>query len=77
MATAAQGLPYLPASLSSQPCTWAQPTPQAPIPRPPLRSRPLSAGSNRRSTFDVPRFQQVSTAVGAPVARQGMSIDQG
>lgn len=50
---------------------WTHPIPQNPVPRPPLRSRPLSAGSNRRSTFDIPRFQPVST-IGAPVSRQGM-----
>ncbi|KAK7094158.1 forkhead-associated domain-containing protein 1-like isoform X2 [Littorina saxatilis] len=65
---AAQGLPFLPPTQFS-PTAWTQPIPQAPIPRPPLRSRPLSAGAARRSTFDVPRFQPISTTVGAPVSR--------
>ena len=72
MASSAQGLPFIPSTLVTQPTAWTQPTPQAPIPRPPLRSRPLSAGSSRRSTFDVPRIQQVSSTVGAPVTRPGM-----
>ncbi|KAL8571148.1 hypothetical protein ACOMHN_010609 [Nucella lapillus] len=54
-----QALPFLLSSGVGQSAVWTQPTPQAPLPRPPLRSRPLSAGSGsgstRRSTFDIPR----------------------
>ncbi|XP_025083413.1 forkhead-associated domain-containing protein 1-like [Pomacea canaliculata] len=70
----AQGFPFLSPHSVVQPQpslgVWTQPSTQAPVPRPPLRSRPLSAGATRRSTFDFPRFQGVS-AVGSPVTRQG------
>ncbi|XP_076472466.1 forkhead-associated domain-containing protein 1-like [Babylonia areolata] len=67
-----QGLPFIPPpGPLGQQGSWSQ-APQPPLPRPPLRSRPLSAGSARRSTFDLPRGQPASsTVVGAPVTRQG------
>ncbi|KAK3583390.1 hypothetical protein CHS0354_040353 [Potamilus streckersoni] len=56
------GLPYITTptlTIPSAHWTPAATGPMANLPRPPLRSRPLSAGSARRTTFD--RFQPIGT----------------
>ncbi|XP_041377668.1 forkhead-associated domain-containing protein 1-like isoform X3 [Gigantopelta aegis] len=70
--TTTQGLPYLSQPSGQVTSAILGPRqPGVPLPRPPLRSRPLSAGSaTRRSTVD-PRFQAISASntVGSPVSR--------
>lgn len=65
-----QGLPHI--YTSSQPqsnAVWAQPVAQAPppLPRPPMRSRPLSAGAARRTI-------QTTSHVGPTVSRPRKTV---
>ncbi|XP_050412861.2 forkhead-associated domain-containing protein 1 isoform X1 [Patella vulgata] len=61
-----QGLPYITTTVTALPPSgmWVHQNPSGPIPHPPLRSRPLSAGSARRGSFDgrlPPNGQVVSS----------------
>ncbi|WAR14835.1 FHAD1-like protein [Mya arenaria] len=76
------GLPYLTTPTLTVPAThWtpvAQAGPQIPQPRPPLRSRPLSAGAQRRPASAYDRLQTIgctmqsaTTNVASPLPRSG------